>query len=155
MAHEAQAMIQAIISEKTSQTVQKVKVTPAHVYPFVLTRRADFLKVAGDAFVDLNRNDPEMEIIVNGDREAVGKVAESIRSCMAFYQSDLTSVKISLPKRQQRLLTGSGADQIFQKSKCSVVVPPESDPSEDVYVWGKAASLGLGLQAVMEVSDFI
>lgn len=145
-------MIQAIIAEKTSRSVQKIKVTPSYVYPFVLLRRADFLKVAGEADISLMRDDKEKEITVSGDREAVGRVIESIRSCATFYESDLTSVKISLPKRQHRLLTGAAADQILQNSKCNVVIP-ENDPSEEVTVWGKAANLGLGLQAVMEVSD--
>lgn len=153
MAHQARELIQEIITERTSQSSQKVKVTPAHVYPFVLSRRGDFLKVAAayNAEVDLARDDAAREITVSGDREAVGKVADSIRSCMAFYEGDLTMVKISLPKRQHRLFNHLSMDAIFQKSKCSVVVPPANDPSEDVQVWGKAANLGQGLQAVMEV----
>lgn len=152
MAHEAQAIIQGIIAEKTSRSAVKVKVNPAHVYPFVLLRRADFLKVADGAEVNLSRDDKEREITVSGDRDVVAKVIESIKSCIAFYEEDLTSVKIVLPKRQHRLLVGAGADEILQKSKCSIVVPPPTDPSEDVYVWGKGANLGLGLQAVMEAS---
>ncbi|CAG8647317.1 4256_t:CDS:10, partial [Acaulospora colombiana] len=153
MAHEAQAMIQAIITEKTSRSVQKIKITPPYVFPFVLSRRADFLKVANGAEINLNRDEKTKEITVNGDREAVGKVIESIRSCMAFYEGDLTSVKITLPKRQHHLLTGQAHEDIFQKSKCNAVIPGPEDPSEDVQVWGKATNLGAGLQAVMELAN--
>jgi hypothetical protein len=152
MAHEAQAMIQSIITEKTSRSSQKIKVSPDYVYPFVLLRRPDFLKVANGAELNLSRDDNAKEITVSGDREIVGKVIESIRSCAAFYETDLTSVKISLPKRQHRLFTAQALEQILQKSKCSIVVPPANEPSEEVHVWGKPASLGSGLQAVMEVS---
>ncbi|KIM31115.1 hypothetical protein M408DRAFT_327405 [Serendipita vermifera MAFF 305830] len=150
MAHEAQAMIQSIITEKTSRSSQKIKISPSHVYPFVLGRRVDFLRVANGADINLNRDDNAHEITVSGDREAVGKVIESIRSCAAFYEGDLTSVKISLPKRQHRLFTAQALEEILQKSKCSVVIPPSSEPSEEVHVWGKATNLGAGLQAVME-----
>ncbi len=153
MAHEAQSMIQSIITEKTSRSSQKIKVSPAHVYPFVLSRRLDFLRVANGGEINLSRDDNAKEITVSGDRELVGKVIESIRSCATFYENDLTSVKISLPKRQHRLFNSEALDQILQKSKCSVVIPPASDPSEEVHVWGKPASLGLGLQAVMEVGE--
>jgi hypothetical protein len=151
MAQEAQAMIQSIITEKTSRSSQRVKISPDYVYPFVLLRRLDFLKVANGGELNLSRDDNVKEITVSGDREIVGKVVDSIRSCAAFYETDLTSVKISLPKRQHRLFTAEALDQILQKSKCSVIVPPVDEPSEEVHVWGKTASLGLGLQAVMEV----
>ncbi|CAG7854693.1 Protein SCP160 AltName: Full=Protein HX [Serendipita indica DSM 11827] len=150
MVHEAQAMIQDIISERTSRSTQKVKIVPEHVYPFVLSRRPDFLRVANGAEITLARDDATKEIIVSGDREAVANVVESIRSCANFYEGDVNQVKIALAKRQHRLLDAKAQDQIFQKSKCSVVVPSPSDPSEDVIVWGKAANLGGGLQAVME-----
>jgi hypothetical protein len=153
MAHQARDMIQEIIGERTSQATQKIKVTPDHVYLFVLSRRSDFLKVAAgiNADVNISRDDAAKEIIVTGDKEAVAKVINSIRSCMAFYEGDLTKVKITLPKHQHRLFNAQAMDSIFQKSKCSVVLPPSNEPSEDVHVWGKAANLGPGLQAVMEV----
>lgn len=152
MAHEAQSMIQSIITEKTSRSSQKIKISPAHVYPFVLLRRPDFLKVANGGELNLSRDDNAKEITVSGDREIVGKVIEAIRSCATFYENDLTSVKISLPKRQHRLFTTEALDEILQKSKCSIVVPSAGESSEEVHVWGKATNLGLGLQAVMEVS---
>ena len=155
MAQEAQAMIQSIITEKTYWSSQKIKISPGYVYPFVLLRRADFLKVANGGEINLSRDDNVKEITVSGDREIVGKVVDSIRSCAAFYEGDLTSVKISLPKRQHRLFTAQALDQILQKSKCSVVVPPTDEPSEEVHVWGKTANLGLGLQAVMEVCETV
>lgn len=153
MVYQAQSMIQEVISERTSHATQKVKVIPEHVFPFVLSRRADFLRVAGgpDANVHLARDDTAKEITVSGDKEVVAKVIETIKSCMAFYEGDLTTVKLSLPKRQHRLFNAQALDEIFQKSKCSIAIPAPSNPSEDVHVWGKAASLGSGLQAVMEV----
>jgi len=153
MAHEAQAMIQGIITERASRTSQKVKISPPHVYPFVCRRRADFLKVANGGEINLSRDDKEKEITLSGDRETVGRVADSIRSCAAFYEGNLKSAKMDLPKRQHRLFTPQALEQIIQKSQCTVIVPPANEPSDEVHVWGKAPNLGLGLGAVVEVSE--
>lgn len=149
LAHEAQAIIQGIIAEKTSRSTQRVRDIPAHVFPFVLQRRADFMKVAEGAEVTLNRDEKAREISISGDREAVARVVESIKSCVAFYEGDVATVKISLPKRQHHLLVGPAAEDILNKAKCVVLV--SSDSSEDVHVWGKVKDLGVGLQVVMEV----
>lgn len=151
MAQEAQLIIQQIITERTSRTSQRVKDIPAQVYPFALLRRADFLRSSEGREINLNKDDKERSITVSGDREAVGKVVETIKSCIAFYEGDLSMVKISLPKRQHHLLVGGGADEILNKAKCAVIVPAITDSSEDVFVWGKPKDLGPGLQAVMEV----
>lgn len=151
MAQEAQLMIQQIIAEKTSRTSQKVKDIPAQVYPFALLRRADFLRVSEGRDVNLIKDDMERSIMVSGDREAVGKVVETIKSCIAFYEGDLSMVKISLPKIQHHLLIDGGADEILNKAKCVVIIPDITGSSEDVLVWGKPKDLGPGLQAVMEV----
>jgi len=150
MAQEAQLMIQQIIAERTSRTSQKVKDIPAQVYPFASLRRADFLRASEGREINLTKDDKERSITVSGDREAVGKVVETIKSCIAFYEGDLSMVKISLPKRQHHLLIGAGADEILNKAKCAVI-PAITDSSEDVFVWGKPKDLGPGLQAVMEV----
>ena len=147
-------MIQHIITEKTSRTSQKVKDIPAQVYPFALLRKADFLRASEGREMNLTKDDKERSITVSGDRDAVGKVVETIKSCIAFYEEDLSMVKISLPKRQHHLLVGDGADEILNKAKCAVIVPAITDSSEDVFVWGKPKDLGPGLQAVMEVRRF-
>ena len=151
MAQEAQLIIQQIITEKTSRTSQRVKDIPAQIYPLALLRRADFLRAAEGREINLTKDDKERSITVSGDREAVGKVVETIKSCIAFYEGDLSMVKISLPKRQHHLLVGGGADEILNQAKCTVIVPAITDSSEDVFVWGNPKDLGPGLQAVMGV----
>jgi len=151
MAQEAQIIIQQIIAERTSRTSQKIKDIPAQVYPFALLRRSDFLRASEGREINLIKDDKEHSITVSGDREAVGKVVETIKSCIAFYEGDLNMVKISLPKRQHHLLIGGGADEILNKAKCAVIVPAITDSSEDLLVWGMLKDLGSGLQAVLEV----
>ncbi|TFK44402.1 hypothetical protein BDQ12DRAFT_641030 [Crucibulum laeve] len=150
LAYEAQALLNQIISSKTSKSTQRVRDIPAHVLPFILARRAFFLEAAQGGDIKLGLNQAEREITVSGDREAVVRVIETIKSTIEALKSTLTSVKIALPKRQHRLLVGTAVDEILTKSKCSVVVPKPDETSDEVTVWGQAADLAGGLGAVME-----
>lgn len=153
MVQEAREMLNAIISLKTSKTTQRVRDIPANVFPFVMARRGQFLAAADGGDIQLNRNEAAREISVSGDREAVVRVIEVIKSTVESYKSGLTSLKISLPKRQHRLLSGTAVDEIMTKSGCSVVVSAPEDPSDELTVWGKGEHLPAGLQAVMEKAN--
>jgi hypothetical protein len=117
--------------------------------PFILARKAIFQAAAEGGEVKLTANVPTREITVVGDREAVGRVIESIKSAVESFKTSLTSLKIALPKRQHRLLVGKAVDEIMAKSKCAAVIPSPDDPSEEITVWGQALDLSGGLSAVM------
>ncbi|KAH7925953.1 hypothetical protein BV22DRAFT_1064054 [Leucogyrophana mollusca] len=153
LAHEAQALLNDIISSRTSRTTQRVRDIPVHVLPFVTARRALFLEAAQGGDVNLSLNAADREITVSGDREAVGKVIETIKGTVESFKVGITHLKISLPKRQHRLLAGKAVDEIMAKSKCSVVIAQADDPSDEVTVWGKAEDLPAGLGAVMEKAN--
>lgn len=153
MVLEAQEILNGIISSKTSKTTQRVRDIPINVFPFVIARRANFLAAAEGSDVSLSRNEAEREITVSGDREAVVRVIEAIKGTVEAFKTGITSLKISLPKRQHRLLTGKSVDEIMTKSNCSVVVSSPDDPSDELTVWGKAEHLPAGLQAVMEKAN--
>ncbi|TFK54204.1 SCP160 protein [Heliocybe sulcata] len=150
---EAQAMLNAIIATKTSKTTQRVRDIPGHILPFVKARRTFFEQAAQGGEVNMNLNAPAREITVSGDREAVVRVVEAIKSTIESFSGNLTSFKIQLQKRQHRLLAGKAIDEIIAKSKCAVVIPPPEDPSEEVTVWGLGADLASGMQAVMEKAN--
>lgn len=153
MVQEAQEFLNRIISSKTSKTTQRVRDITAHIFPFVIARRNTFLAAAEGGEVNLTRNEAEREITVSGDREAVVHVIEAIKATVEAYKTGITSLKISLPKRQHRLLTGKAVDEIMIKSNCSVVVASPEDPSDELTVWGKGEHLPAGLQAVMEKAN--
>jgi hypothetical protein len=168
LAYEAQAMLNQIISSKTSKIVRRVRNIPAHILPFVVARRALFMAAANDddavapgdralfmtpatdGAVTLALNSEAREITVSGDRETVVRVVEKIKRTIETFESTLTSVKISLPKRQHRLLTGPNAESVMNKSNCSVLVSKADEPNDDVIVWGQTSDLPAGLAAVME-----
>jgi hypothetical protein len=153
MVQEAQDILNGIISSKTSKTTQRVRDIPSHVFPFVMARRSNFLAAAEGGDVQLSRNEAEREITVSGDREAVVRVIEAIKGTVEAFKTGITSLKISLPKRQHRLLAGKAVEEIMATSNCSVVVSSPDDPSDELTVWGKGEHLPAGLQAVMEKAN--
>lgn len=150
LAYEAQAMLNQIIASKTSKATQRVRDIPAHVLPFIVARRPTFMAAAEGDEINLALNALAREITVSGDRHAVIRVVEVIKGTVEGFKSGLTSLKISLPKRQHRLLVDKAVDEIMAKSKCAVVVAEHDDPSEEVTVWGQGSDLPAGLGAVME-----
>jgi hypothetical protein len=150
LVYEAQALLNQIITSRTSRSTQRVRDIPAHVLPFVITCRAMFLAMAEGGDINLALNAPAREITVTGDREAVVRVVDLIRTTVEGFKTGLTSLKMSLPKRQHRLLEGKAAEGIMASSKCAVVVADYDDPSDEVIVWGQGTDLPTGLAAVME-----
>jgi hypothetical protein len=153
LAYEAQALLNQIISSKTSKTTQRVKDIPMHLLPFITARRAIFQAAAEGGDVSLSLKAAEREITVSGDREAVTRVVETIKATVEGFNSSLTSLKISLPKRQHRLLVGKAVDEVMSRSKCSVVVSKPEDLSDEVTVWGQGSDLPAGLGVVMEKAN--
>jgi hypothetical protein len=153
LAYEAQALLNQIIASKTSKATQRVRDIPAHVLPFIVARRPTFLAAAEGGEINLALNSLAREITVSGDRQAVVRVVDVIKGTVEGFKSGLTSLKISLPKRQHRLLVGKAVDEIMAKSKCAVVVANHDDPSDEVTVWGQGSDLPAGLGAVMEYAN--
>ncbi|KAG5221278.1 Vigilin [Salix suchowensis] len=125
---EAQALLNQIISQKTSKSTQRVRDIPEHILPFVIARRPAFLAVAEGGDVQLQLNQAASEITVSGDREVVTRVIESVKATIEGFKASLTHIKYPLPKRQHRLLLGKSGEEIMAKSKCAVVVPKPDDP---------------------------
>ncbi|KAI0695460.1 hypothetical protein BC835DRAFT_1306012 [Cytidiella melzeri] len=153
LALEAQAMIQEIIASKTSHTTQRVKDIPQHILPFLVPHHARFLQAAegGDVFLQLNHI--AGEISVTGERAAVGRVVELVKSALEYYKVEVKNIKLTLPKRQHRLLTDKGADEVMAKSKCTVIVQPIEEPGDEVTVYGRSADLANGLTTVIELAN--
>ncbi|KAF8894055.1 hypothetical protein BD779DRAFT_1504999 [Infundibulicybe gibba] len=153
LAYEAQALLNQIISSKTSKSTQRVRDIPVHILPFIRAKRAYYQAAAEGAEISLALNSDAREVTVSGERTAVARVVETIRNNVEELRTGLTSLKISLPKRQHRLLAGKSIDEILAKSKCVVVVAKPEDSSDEVIVWGQAADLAPGLTAVMEQAN--
>ena len=152
MVLEAKDFLNSIIS-RTAKTTQRVRDIPVNVFPFVIACRAKFLTAAEGSEVYLSPNEADREITVSGEPEAVVRVIEAVKGTVEEFKTCITSLKISLPKRQHRLLTDEAVDEIMSKSNCLVVVSSPDDSNDELTVWGKAEHLPAGLQAVMEKAN--
>ncbi|KAJ7595029.1 hypothetical protein C8J56DRAFT_1123796 [Mycena floridula] len=153
LAYEAQALLNQIIASKTSKVTQRVRSIPEHILPFVIANRTTYQAAAEGAEVKLALNQAEREVSVSGDREGVVRVVEAIKSSIQALEGSVTSLKISLPKRQHRLLVGKAVEEVMAKTKCAVLIAKPDDPSDEVIVWGVGSALPLGLAAVMELAN--
>lgn len=149
LALEAQAMLNEIISSRTSKITQRVRDIPGHILRFIMTQHRYFIEAAQGLDIHLALNQTEREITVNGDREGVIRVVEAIKANIEAFKANLTSHNIALPKRQHRLLVGKAVDEILEQSKCLVVPASPDDASDEVTVWGREEDLSAGLGAVM------
>ncbi|CAK5265692.1 unnamed protein product [Mycena citricolor] len=152
LAEEAQALINQVISTKTSKTTQRVRDIPAHILPFVTSRRAEFEAFAGPG-QELKFTLAGRDLTISGDREPVVRVVEAIKGAIVEYGSSLTSLKIQLPKRQHRLLIGKTVGEIVKETRCVVSVAKPEEQSDEVTVWGASADLAAGLGAVMSKAN--
>jgi hypothetical protein len=149
LALEAKAMVEEIIRTKQSKLTQRIRDIPTHIIPFLTLRKAEILQKAnaeGDVALTLDRN--ANTITIAGDREAVKIAAKSFQDAIEQLRNTLTSVKLSLPKKQHRLLTPAVANEILAKTRCSVGVPPIDDPTEEITVWG-AINSGTDISAAL------
>ncbi|KAG1729843.1 uncharacterized protein EDB91DRAFT_1085624 [Suillus paluster] len=132
---EAHAMIDKIIASRTGKITQRVRDIPPYILPFVLTRRGPIIEAAQGADVDIPLNQAEREITVTGDHEGIVWVAKTITATIEAFMTNITSLKISLFKRQHHLLAAN-------------VASPE-DPGDEVMVWRMTDDLPTSLGAVM------
>ncbi|KAH9931061.1 uncharacterized protein BXZ73DRAFT_101653 [Epithele typhae] len=140
-AYEARDMLNGIIGSRHS--VKRVREIPEHVLPFLLPRRAT-IEAAANGDVTLQLNVAVREITVSGERGAVGRAIEAIKSAVDYFTAETISLKLSLPKRQHRLLTPKNIEDIMATSRCAVVLPSPEDSSEEIILWAKAADVGNG-----------
>ena len=153
LAHEAEASLKEIIAAKRSRTTQRVRDIPGHILPFLISRRGVFIAAAQGGDIHLALNLGAREITVSGEREAVARVVDKIRDAQDYYKAEVQQAKLFLPKRQHRLLTGKGAEDILATAKCAVIVPTPEEPSDEIIIWGRNDDLGSGVQAVMQKAN--
>ena len=140
LACEAQTLLKQIIASRAPKYKQRVRDIPVHILPFVSSH---YTELASNQ-VSLTLNSDSREITISGDREAVSEVMEAVRRMISELESSITSIKLSLPQRQHRLLTGIYAEEVMKKSNCVVVIQ-----GTEVVVWGQSSDLPTGLSVVM------
>lgn len=176
---QAQAMIQAIVAERTSKITQRLNHIDHIFYPFIsgpkgantlrletelgggevtvrVPPRAAFLhnKEADEESTEPKR-ERDLAIIVSGDREKVGQVAAEIEGLVEKMKNSFRTLSISIPKRQHRFLVGDAANDILASTGCSVELAAIDDPSDSVTIRGPQSQLPLALTAAMEKANAV
>ncbi len=178
---QAQAMIQAIVAERTSKITQRLTHIDPVFYPFIagpkganvaklesnagntdisvrVPPRAAFLH-AKDAQDDDAAAEPKRErdlaIIVSGDREKVNATVAAIDAQVDAMKSSFRTLAISIPKRQHRFLVGDAANDILAATSCSVELAAIDDPSDSVTIRGPQNQLPMALTAAMEKANAV
>lgn len=171
----AKDMIMAIVSEKTSRTVQRLSHIDYVFYPFIagakganLTRleqgdvvikvppRAAFLPPKeAEAEANEPRRERDLSIIVSGDREAVTSAVQAIEVQVEDMKRTFRTLSIPIPKRQHRFLVGDAAQEILASTSCSIELAPMGDPSDSVTIRGPQAKLPLALTATMDKANAV
>ncbi len=176
---QAQAMIQAIVAERTSKITQRLTHIDHIFYPFIAgpkgANAAKLEKEAGEgeisvrvppraAFLHSKDGDDEsaepkrerdLAIVVSGDREKVTKAVASIEAQVDEMKNSFRTLAISIPKRQHRFLVGDAANDILASTSCSVELAAIDDPSDSVTIRGPQSQLPLALTAAMEKANAV
>ena len=176
---QAQAMIQAIVAEKTSKITQRLTHIDHIFYPFIagpkganaakleqqigegeisvrVPPRAAFLHSKdGDDESAEPKRERDLAIIVSGDREKVTKAVASIEAQVDEMKNSFRTLAISIPKRQHRFLVGDAANDILASTSCSVELAAIDDPSDSVTIRGPQSQLPLALTAAMEKANAV
>ncbi|KAI0745894.1 hypothetical protein C8Q76DRAFT_688825 [Earliella scabrosa] len=152
-AYEAQTILNEVIPSRCSNTTQSMRDIPEHPSPFILPRRATFEAAAEGSYVTLPLNVAVRNVTVSGDLELVTPVMKSIKSAVNYFTTETISLKLSLPRRQHRLLTGKNADDIMVTARCAVILLEADEATEEIVLWGKPTNVGGAVQAVMEKTN--
>ena len=75
-------MLNDIIATKRSRATQRVRDLPERVQPFIIPRSKVFEDATNSGDITMSLNAPARETTVSGDREAVTRVVQSIKSAV-------------------------------------------------------------------------
>ncbi len=100
--------------------------------------------------------DPQDEIVITGDRDAVRSAHHSLTQLHATLLRTTTTMKVAIPKKQHRYLLGRNAanlSEILAETGCAVEVPREEVQGvegEEVVVRGPSEGLVRAVTMVLE-----
>lgn len=154
---EAQALIQAIVAERTSKISQRLTHIEPEFYPFLAGARAEALAAGegrGEVMIKVphNRNAP---ILVQGERASVAAVVDAIEAQVRDMRASFHTLSLTIPKRQHAFLVGDSAADILAATQCQIELPPVHDVSEVVTIRGPQTQLPLALTAALERANAV
>ncbi|KAJ1536996.1 hypothetical protein HK096_005406 [Nowakowskiella sp. JEL0078] len=153
----AKKEIELLVSQKAAKHIVHVPVDHSF-YPFV-QRDLSLPPLVKIDYFPFNSDPTKIsEVILRGDRTEVLATQQQILSLVEQLTRSTTVVKIDVDKRQHKFVVGqqgSVIQEIFDKSGCSVDVPPASDLSISITIRGHSSNLPSAMSLILEKANSV
>ena len=101
---------------------------------------------------------PNHHIQISGDRVQVQQARAEIERQVEALRRQIALEKLDIPRGQHQFIVGNNGESLhdlLHETGCAVILPPDNDDSESLYVTGPREKLDAGLEKVMKLaSDF-
>ncbi|OLL26903.1 Vigilin 1 [Neolecta irregularis DAH-3] len=163
----AKAEIDAIVNDKTSHTSIKFTTVAPEFYNLIAgPHRINVQKWEKDWDLKIHIPVSTMaedgqsptSIAISGDKDQVKQAREIIENIYSDLKTTTISAQIHVPKPQHKFIVGekgNSIQEILAESDCSVIVPPAGSLSDEIFVRGPPAKVGMGISMVMDKANSV
>lgn len=178
-AEMARREIMSIVNERTSTVNLRLKDIPAEYYPFLAGPRnshIDNLQGGRDVRVQIPhyhtwddqvpaqapRNQPipfvpqaKYPIQISGDREAAQEIQAVLQRRVEQLRKQLAIEQRSVERGRHQFIAGErgySLHDFLEETGCSIIVPPSTDPSENIYVVGPPDKIQAGVDKLEDIA---
>lgn len=179
-AEMARREIEAIVNERTSTVNLKLRDIPAEFYPFIAgahNARVNQLEEGRDLRIQVPRYHnwvgqapPQVArgqpapftaqaanpIHISGDRQAAQEARAEIERQVEALKRQLTVDQMPIERGRHQFIVGergSSLHDFLEETGCTVILPPDSDQSETLYIVGPPDKIENGINKVMDLAS--
>ncbi|CEG84351.1 hypothetical protein RMATCC62417_18166 [Rhizopus microsporus] len=156
----AKEEIEKIVAEKRAKQTIKIDQFDAKYYPFIAGPHNSNIKKLEEEFdvkihvpfiaIDGN-NVNSSPITITGDKEKAQAAKQALEKNYVTIENTGNVVSITASKRQQKYLRGNSEifKEVFNETGCTVELPSQDDPSENIAIRGPETQVVQALSLVM------
>lgn len=171
----ARQEIMNIVKERTSTVNLRLKDIPAEYYPFLAgPRNVHIENLQGDRDVRVQiphyhtwddqapAQDPtsfvpqaKYPIQISGDREAAMEIQAELQRRVEQLRSAIAVNQQNIERGRHQFIVGErgySLHDFLEETGCTIVVPPSSDPTEDIYVVGPPDKIEAGVEKLQDIA---
>ncbi len=179
-AESARKEIEGIVNERTSTVNMRLHDIPPEFFPFIAGPRScgtNALESNRQVKVQIPhyytwshqppapalapgaapqfRPDPNIQIRISGDRLAVQQVRAEIERQVDHLRRHITLSQFAINRGQHQFIVGEKGHllhDLLEETGCAVILPPNSDDTELLFVTGPRDRIELGIEKVMSLA---
>lgn len=171
----ARQEIMQIVKERTSTVNLRLKDIPAEYYPFLAgPRNVHIENLQGNRDVRVQiphyhtwderapAQNPgafvpqaKYPIQISGDREAAQEIQAEIQRRVEQLRREMAVDQQNIERGRHQFIAGErgySLHDFLEETGCTLIVPPSSDPSEDIYVVGPPDKLAAGVNKLHDIA---